>query len=410
MVDSNIRSNSYKAVLKRIFNFLILTVPISFPYSLRISSLLTILLTLIWLLLGYYKNIPVVLKNKGFFMLALIFIIPSLTLMYSDNKDFSLLEKRFFLLLYPLVLFTIELTQRHLFKILYAFSVSCTLASFYVLILTLYYNEPLGTEMTHQHIGITHVYFGLYLSFSITALSYFLITKNKQDYWSGVLAVQIIFMLFFLFALGAKMSIISLFLLMLIACMILIVRAKRWLLGALLILIPSCIFIITITSFDIVKYRFFDLFNYENYFVGDNAWNSIAVRLSVFKCTFEVFGRDPFLGTGVGDVQSDLDKCYENLGLLSVKGMNAHNQYFQFLLSTGIVGLLVIVIVFVYTIAKGFLLGNKLFLCFIFLFLFCCLTESILERQYGTMFYGFFNTLLFFHFHVEKKDKKNLEA
>src|SRR5690606_18655864 len=101
----------------------------------------------------------------------------------------------------------------------------------------------------------------------------------------------------------------------------------------------------------------------------------------------------PFLGYGVGDVQSQLDECYFtkfNTNLFSLKRYNSHNQYMDFLLSAGIIGLLV----FLYFITKlcSYSISNKNFIG-VYLILFTCfimLTENILHRHYGNMIFAIF--------------------
>ena len=403
MKEPNVVTETHGKAREITFNVLLIVLSASFPFSIRLSSILTVLLAATWLSSGYFRNIPMVFRSKYFLMFSLFFFIPALSLLYSENKDLSSLEKRFFLIVYPLVLFTSNIKMAVIKAILGSFAISCTVAALYSLLLTISNGEVLGTEMTRLHIGITHVYFGWYLTFTVIILGYFLINRQRTDYISVIFGIQILFVLFFLFALSSKMSIISLFVLVSLICIRFIIRTRRWILGAIILITPLAIFFITLKNFEVVYYRFYDLFNPENYFVGDNAWNSIGVRVSVLKCISETVVLAPFFGTGIGDVQYDLDNCYQHLGLTTVVGMNAHNQYLQLLLGTGLVSVVIFLAIFFKAVQASWRNNNRLYLFFICLFLLCSLTESLLERQHGTMFFAFFNSLLFLNV-VKKKD------
>ncbi len=404
------KRTSYRPIVLTIFRTSLILLPASFPFNLQLSSILTAVLGGTWILLGYYKNLREVFQNRYFLLFALLFLLPFISLFYSDNMDFSLLEKRSFLLIYPLIFFSSRIEAPTLILILRSFIFSCTAAAIYALIMTINSGEVLGTEMTRVHIGITHVYFGWYLTFSIMMAGYLLINNLRFNIFSLILSLVLLFQLFFLFALGSKMAIISLFLLAGIICVRFVIKTRRWKLGAAILLIPAFIFLVTIKSFDVVYYRFYDLFNAENYFVGDNAWNSIGVRVSIFKCISETITHSPFIGSGIGDVQNDLDRCYLGLELPSVAGMNAHNQFLQFVMGTGLVSLIIFLAMFVACAKKSLREKNRPYFFFLFLFLFCSLTESLLERQHGNMFFAFFNSLLFTHILSKDDVRKSAET
>ncbi len=318
---------------------------------------------------------------------------------------------------FPLILFTIKLTPKTVTSILYSLVISISLVSISALGYTVYRNyianslttiftEMYGTTMSDQLLGISHVYLSLYVSFTIIILCYFLFVKEKQKYISILIIILIAFLLFFLFLLGGKMSIISLFLLALIVCITFIIKEKRWLVGVLFIVLPVSIFFITIKNSQYVQDRFYPLFNSANYEVGDNSWNSIACRVSIMKCTLANFIKNPIIGTGVGDVQDDLDECTGDLKFISLKGMNPHNEYFQYLLGTGIIGVIIFILSLIFPFVTAYKDKNKLYLCFLFLVSLCFLTESLLERQQGVMFFAFFNALLAFQINKNQLAKE----
>ncbi|MCX8491977.1 MAG: O-antigen ligase family protein, partial [Cyclobacteriaceae bacterium] len=98
---------------------------------------------------------------------------------------------------------------------------------------------------------------------------------------------------------------------------------------------------------------------------------------------------------GVGDVQNKLQEVYKRyfLKYSYMEKFNAHNEYVQTLLGLGFVGLIILL----FTLAFPFYLAYKkqeiIYILFIALFAYCCITESMLHVQKGIVFYAFFNSL-----------------
>lgn len=79
------------------------------------------------------------------------------------------------------------------------------------------------------------------------------------------------------------------------------------------------------------------------------------------------------------------------------KSLNAHNQYFETIISVGIIGFLLMVAGFLTPIVMMFKKKRFDVVLFIFMLIisFNALFESIFERQNGIIFYCFFNALMF---------------
>jgi O-antigen ligase len=77
--------------------------------------------------------------------------------------------------------------------------------------------------------------------------------------------------------------------------------------------------------------------------------------------------------------------------------MNAHNQYFEETLHNGIGGLLLFLISLLVPAYIALSRKDLIYLAFILIFSLCCITESMLTRQIGIIFYAFFNSLYFFN-------------
>ncbi|WP_366970307.1 O-antigen ligase family protein [Rhodocytophaga aerolata] len=249
-------------------------------------------------------------------------------------------------------------------------------------------------------IGISHVYFGLYLALAILIIT--TATINGKIFYFKNKWIQVIIgvcLLLFLILLGAKMAIIAIFLILLINLASYIIRSGRYILAIVCCLLLGCFFYLTISIFPVTKERFEALSNQENYQIGDNQWNSIASRISILYCTKAVLKQNWLLGVGIGDAQHELNECFTSNKFGTLINMNAHNQFLQYILTSGITAFIAFTLCFLYPFVKFFRLrkANYLYIDFLLLFAFCCLTESMLESNKGIVFYSYFNSLLFLH-------------
>lgn len=129
-------------------------------------------------------------------------------------------------------------------------------------------------------------------------------------------------------------------------------------------------------------------------------FNSTNVRWGIYFCDFLLAKEQPFLGYGIGDVQDKLTECQTsrlNAKIYSWNKYNSHNQYFNFILSSGIIGLLVFLYVLFKTFKVSILYKNFTYMFFLIIMSLVFMTENVLSRNDGVLFYAYFNTLYFFN-------------
>jgi len=133
---------------------------------------------------------------------------------------------------------------------------------------------------------------------------------------------------------------------------------------------------------DKIIYSYYDLLNIptkEKPFLG------VSYRQQVWYTVVDLIYQSPFWGYGIGDVQEVLNNSYENS---DIKGLNAHNQYFQFILNYGIFICLVLFFL-TFRVIKQCIINKQSILFFSWLILlFFCLSESILNRQWGVVLFA----------------------
>ncbi len=120
-------------------------------------------------------------------------------------------------------------------------------------------------------------------------------------------------------------------------------------------------------------------------------WNSVNLRLLSWEASVDA-GKSywPF-GAGTGDGQSVLDQYYARLSFFGFH-VNSHNQYLQTFIELGIPGLACLLFC-LYGPAYRALSINPLHFSFMLLFGMMCLSESMLVRPKGIVFFAMFQSL-----------------
>lgn len=129
-----------------------------------------------------------------------------------------------------------------------------------------------------------------------------------------------------------------------------------------------------------------------------NYTNSTAIRTSLWWLATKAYlDSNLVIGTGQGDVQESVRAMGERHQITNVlQTYDPHSQYLFFLLSSGIIGL----VLFLWYIGIGFRTAwqnrDTIFLSFVVLFSAVCVTETVLELQKGIVFFSIFFSLMSF--------------
>lgn len=140
-------------------------------------------------------------------------------------------------------------------------------------------------------------------------------------------------------------------------------------------------------------------------------FNSVNVRNGIYYCAIELIKENPFLGVGIGDLQKELSTCLitkVNSKVYSWNDYNTHNQYLFYASSSGVFGFLIFTY-FSFCCFK-FALNRKdlTYLFFLIVIHIAFLSENILARNDGVLFFSFFNSLFLFGLKKEKTNKRKI--
>lgn len=118
-------------------------------------------------------------------------------------------------------------------------------------------------------------------------------------------------------------------------------------------------------------------------------------RLAIWQASVQLAQREWLMGVGIGDRFDELLPFYEALGDQESIDLrkNCHNQFLDTLVTTGIVGLLLLMALLGLMLVVAWLRKNLMLFAFALNIGFNCLFESVLDRQMGLLFFAL--TLMF---------------
>jgi O-antigen ligase len=128
-------------------------------------------------------------------------------------------------------------------------------------------------------------------------------------------------------------------------------------------------------------------------------WDGLQLRLAIWNCATGVIKKQFLTGVGVGDAQQTLQKTYEERKFYFASRFNtynAHNQFMEQWLMTGIAGFVLFLLSVIIPLFQSLKSGRLLYALFLMVFIFFCLTESILEVSKGVVWFSFFNSIFAF--------------
>jgi O-antigen ligase len=359
------------------------------------------------------------LSNKLFAVFVLFYLVHLIGVLYSENKQEAVLviERKLSLIAFPVILFsTPQLSMAQFRKVLLSFVVCNLIVGLVCLgVAIIKYSTSADANELFYHvlsvnIGMHAAYLSLYFCFSLAILLYVYYSDvgsftvfQKIAYWFAVIFFTIIIIM---------LSSRTQMLLMMMSITIYLIYRTHWNKSVFKLVSGSALIVIIlfglILLFPKTRERLKEAINYNNEYALNKKWGEKQMRYLIWASTIELIKEKPIIGYGTGDVQDELTRTYtknEYVSLLyfSQTRFNAHNQFLETAVGLGAIGLLVFLLGI--GLACKFAVRNKnhLYLIFIGFFVVSCITESMLERQNGVVFFAFFNSFLLLH-SIRKQD------
>lgn len=354
-------------------------------------------------------------KRKALFFLFIFYLLHWIALFVTENGHEASrnLSMKTSLLLIPFSLGSVEqpVNKSQARILLNTFIYGLGLVCFIDLAYALYRYVDTGSsnyffyDQLPQVIKRKQHYLGLYLSTGIAVIIWRLLGhyrfERKTIKWLHVLLMVLFFIVILL--LSTRAQILGIVFMFVIGGIAYSYQKKMLLKGIVstlstIILVGASLYIVPKTRERIIET--YDEWKEWKYGEGKKDTN---VRVFIWKYGLEVFQENLLFGTGPGDADADLhvkfEKCEEQFWsgernfLLSEKTYNYHNQFLQSAAGLGILGLLILIIVFIWPLIYH--RKNTLLLMFLCVSFFGFFTESMFERQAGVLFFAFMYPFLY---------------
>jgi len=404
---------------KIIYTWLCIAIVYSSLFLTYLNSILSILLVAFWLIFSKKEFDISTLKSRLMILFISLFVIGIVGLAYTNNSKAGIatLETQSAILFFPLVFGTTSvLDSSMLKKINTHLLIAAALASVAGVGYGIYNYVESGNieQLTGDHILLFHVVRPVTMGlFCLLALIIAFERHNESSAKSKRWLYALIGLMTLMILLLSIRLIIACWFLIVFYYLLTIIKQRLYKIFS----VSIAILLLIVSSFIIptAKKQWKELFDFsststialdKDSSLG-RSWRGKALRVAIWKCSADVLKKHWLTGVGTGDVQDSLQKTYENRKFYFASmynRYNAHNEYLQILLATGLPGLLILLSCILYPLLnyrKKFS-GNIYFL-FLLLFAVVGMSESILEVNKGIIWYSFFNSI--FAFGYLKSDK-----
>jgi O-antigen ligase len=128
---------------------------------------------------------------------------------------------------------------------------------------------------------------------------------------------------------------------------------------------------------------------------GDPSYQSFSQRIEYAKAAITIIKKNFWFGIGAGNWKEEFKKTYISSNSKLEEGLYAssHNQYLNYVVKFGFIGLLIIMFFIIYPVLKTKSYNDVLFLIFLVFLCFANFADSNFETHMGSSFFLFFYCL-----------------
>ncbi|MBP6391514.1 MAG: O-antigen ligase family protein [Flavobacteriales bacterium] len=121
--------------------------------------------------------------------------------------------------------------------------------------------------------------------------------------------------------------------------------------------------------------------------------NSVSERIAMLHCSVDLLEEHVWIGMGPHRVRDAMDDCLRPIanGVLADGHHGPHMQPLLWWIGLGLPGLFAFVLLFGLSAQRAWRRHDHLHLAFLLFFLLSCLTEDVLDRQWGVLLFAFLN-------------------
>jgi hypothetical protein len=401
---------------KKVYYYVLIAIAITLPFHYKLNSVFLLLLFLNWMLEGNFKSKFIQAFSSRYFILSFVFYaMYLLQLLFTTNYGagwFSVEKKSSFLIL-PLIIFSKkELFDSYRLKFFYFFTYATT-SAILVCIFFAYKNYLNDGNINHflyhdlaNNVGQSAIYLSLLCILALIQL--LLKEKPESTHLYQLEIVLTIILIVSIFLLASKTHIIF------TSFMLVFIYVKTFFQNKYVLILGFIIFCASFWSLfntnNVIEKRFTDV-KFDNLkqlnksqFSDSIYFDGLSFRLLMLKFGKEIIHENNalLLGVSPGNSQDILNKKMldykmysgnKNTNSNGYLSYNYHNQYAETCVSTGVIGLTMLILLIGHIFSISIKEKDLLIFLSILVFAVAFVTESMLERQVGVVSFCLFFSL-----------------
>ena len=356
------------------------------------------------------------------FSLVFLSLIPGLVISCNKDEALAAFDCSTWLAVAPLVLLTTKpdkMTVKRLRVLLGIFVLSTLIHIFIILSVAFYKFLTTGKTLYFYYSPLSILkhpsYVAMYCTFSFFILLEWLRSRFRQISFSSqiILMAMMAFLLTAIILLQSKAGLLSLITLVFFWIIYrFCILQRKTAVGIILSIVVLAAVALIFQSGWIKKNRIQEsIEQIQQRKSNPYGTNSSEMRLTLWKCSWEVAMENMPWGVGTGDATEELNLHALKMNYTNLIGRhyNAHCQYLQTLMETGILGLLCLLAFCFYSLAYSIRHKNFLYFSFAIMIIINIAVECMFKVRSGTNFIALANILLFIYCSKAKSDHKICE-
>ena len=347
-------------------------------------------------------------KIKSLFIISSVFVIYLMSSFYSENNKENV---NFLIRVIPILMFPLSIgllpasivTSNRLrtIKIVYISSVFISLLFAHIQLKSNFYISQWEYRNSFEDLKKVHgTYFSLWIGFSVLII----INDYVISYYKGKNSLKVLlallmtsYLIYWQITINARLPLfVTLLLLTIISFKTLEIKKQIYIYSFIIITVLLTFYL----NFELIKEKVKFNLPEGKYELNHKTMSSEEIRAGIYYCSTSLIKKSWIYGYGIGDVNDQLNLCYKskiNSDVYQIFHYNSHNQYIQIFLAGGIIGLLYFLFNIYYVLKKSIVRKDNVFIMFNVLLIICFLTENILSRHDGILFYSFFSSIFFYY-------------
>jgi len=394
----------YKAIQslpERVNSYLIIALIFFIPFSTAAGSILSAVILLLWLVHGEFREQYKSLKNNKVAIVSLMIVAMHIIgLLWTSDLDWGLhmLRKQWKFLMIPI--FMLYVKKEHMAYYFYAFVLAMSLSELISYGIWFELIEPFKSATTHNPTPfVTHIVYNPFLAIAIYLIaSEILFYKQRFNYKQWLYVFFLTTMTINMFITGGRSGQAMLFL-------VAIILSLQYF-GIKKIIKSMSISIMIIVGIFYLAYNFSGIFhervnltvhNVLNY--DQNKNSSVGKRITFALNGLEVFSENAIVGVGTGDLPSAMQEKHQLNTPEVTAPDNPHNMYVMWLVQFGVIGFLMLMLLFYMQIKVALLHNNQVMRRFgvalPLLFILANIGESYLSLHATSLLFAVFSAIIY---------------